>query len=99
MQRAFVADGCNEDAFVPLSADGAVLASHLPLRHTLADRPSAFGRERLMNVEIRKSLVWATIAAAVVSAVLLAASGGSIPRADAAARTGSASMAPTAAAH
>ncbi|MEP7099963.1 MAG: hypothetical protein ABI781_05610 [Burkholderiales bacterium] len=52
-----------------------------------------------MAVEIRKVLVWATVAAAIVSAVLLAASGGSLPHADAVARSGTAYAAPAAPAH
>ena len=52
-----------------------------------------------MIIEIRKTLVWATVAAAVVSAVMLASSGGSFPRADAAARTGTVGAALVAPAH
>ena len=52
-----------------------------------------------MAIGFRRALVWATVAAAVVSAVLLAGSGGSLQRADAAARPGAAGLAPAAPAH
>ena len=52
-----------------------------------------------MAIETRGTLVWATVAAAIVSAVLLAASGASIPRADAAQRPGTADAALAAPVH
>ena len=52
-----------------------------------------------MAIGFRRALVWATVVAAIVSAVLLAGSGGSLQRADAAARSGTIGLAPTAPAH
>jgi hypothetical protein len=52
-----------------------------------------------MIIGVRKMAVWATTAAAIVSAVMLALSDGGLPRFDAPARSGSVRAAPATPAH
>ncbi|HZT56205.1 MAG TPA: hypothetical protein VFA35_08270, partial [Burkholderiaceae bacterium] len=47
-------------------------------------------RERVMAFGVRRTLVWATIAAAIGGAVMLASSGAGLPRLDTSARPGAA---------
>ena len=75
-----------------------LLAAYRPVNCRQIFSGAADG-ERAMAIEIRKTLVWATAAAAIVSAVLLAASGASLPRADPAPHAGSSGAAQTAPAH